>query len=120
MIGMYHLLRYFKNPEKGVSNGVMIANGIFASCILWIKFTLLGFYIGWCLVIGLSIMKRKDFMSAVKAALLFLLGIVIGTIPYLIYFIATDAMYDFYWGYFYTNVCGNFWLIGAYRKIKER
>ena len=105
MIGMYHLLRYFKNPEKGVSNGVMIANGIFASCILWIKFTLLGFYIGWCLVIGLSIMKRKDFMSAVKAALLFLLGIVIGTIPYLIYFIATDAMYDFYWGYFYTNVC---------------
>ena len=57
MIGMYHLLRYFKNPEKGVSNGVMIANGIFASCILWIKFTLLGFYIGWCLVIGLFIMK---------------------------------------------------------------
>lgn len=105
MVALYHLMRYFKSSDKNVSNRLMLVNGIMAGCILWIKFTMLGFYIGWCLVIGLSIMQRKNFMSAVKAALFFLLGMAVATIPYIIYFLATDSMGDFIWAYFYTNIC---------------
>lgn len=104
VIGLYHMICYLNSEEKQFSNKLMILHGIFAACILWIKFTMLGFYIGWCLLIGLTLWNRKQFKYAIYAALYFLLGMFIGTLPYLIYFMATGAMDDFYFGAIYSNV----------------
>lgn len=104
VIALYHMLKYLNSDEEVMSYKLLLLHGFFASCILWIKFTMLGFYIGWCIIIGITILRRKDFKRAFISAMMFLLGIVIGTIPYLIYFIATDSMSDFIYAYFYTNI----------------
>ena len=105
MIAIYQLMKFFKSNDEELSWKVMFANGFMAACILWIKYTMLGFYIAWCLIVGVTIIKRKNIGHAIKAAVFFLLGMVIGTIPYIIYALVTDSMYDFIWAYFYTNIC---------------
>ncbi len=104
LIGLYHMLQYVNSDEETISYKRMFLHGILASCILWIKFTMLGFYIGWALVIGLTLWKRKNFMEAFKAGVMFLLGMAVGSAPYFIYFLAKGALGEFLYAYFYTNI----------------
>ncbi len=104
LIALYHMLKFLNSSEERVSNRTMLLHGLLASCILWIKFTLLGFYIGWTLVIGVAIWKRKSFGECCKAAILFLTGMVAGSIPYFLYFMYHGAVGEFLYDYFYTNI----------------
>lgn len=103
---LYDLLCAARAEENGdgLTAGRILKNGIFAGCVLWIKFTMLGFYIGWCLLIGIMLWKKNGFGAAVRAALLVLCGMGIATVPWLIYFIATDAVGDWLHVYFYSNI----------------
>lgn len=105
VIAIYHMLEYLESKNKQLSYKILCLHGIFAACILWIKFTMLGFYIGWCLVIGVTILVRKNWLEAWKSAGMFLVGMILGTIPYILYFWMNDAMSDFIFAYFTTNVC---------------
>lgn len=104
VIGLYHMLTYLNSDREEVSYKIFFLHGFFASCILWIKFTLLGFYIGWALVIGITLLRRKSFWASCKAALIFLGGMIVGSIPYFLYFLANGAVGDFLYSYFYTNI----------------
>ncbi|MDO5291377.1 MAG: hypothetical protein Q4F05_01380 [bacterium] len=104
MIAIYHIMRYLKSGEEVISSKVMFVNGILAASILWIKYTMLGFYIAWCLIVGITVFYRKNFLAAFRAAMLFLSGMFVATIPYILYAVVTDSMGDFLWAYFYTNI----------------
>ena len=50
---LFYLLRYFHSRErKPISYPLLLLNGVLAGCVLWIKYTMLGFWfaIPWLIV----------------------------------------------------------------------
>ncbi len=78
--------------------------GVTSACVLWIKYTFLGIYIGW--IFGFAIIKimEKRFISVLKLIPSILLGIVTLTLPIFIYFIKNNALSDLFTVYFYNNI----------------
>lgn len=93
-----------EDQADGLTAGRILKNGILAGCVLWIKFTMLGFYIGWCVLVGCMLWQRKGFLSALRAAGLVLSGMLIATLPWLIYFASNHALWDWMYVYFYSNI----------------
>ncbi len=82
-----------------------LVNGIFAGMILWIKFTMLGFYVGLCLAVAaLYCFCLKDFKKLLQAIGGFLAGVGIVTAIVMLYFIITGATKDLFTAYFYNNL----------------
>ena len=104
--GLYFSLRYFKKeyPEKAMKNSTLFFAGILAGVVANIKFTVLGFFFAWMMCIVFSFLARKDFFGAVKSCLIFLGGMAVTFVPWVIYFAANHALYYWYWGYVYINV----------------
>lgn len=104
--GLYLSLSYFKNdyPGKAMSFKKILAAGIMAGVIANIKFTVLGFFFAWMMCIAFSFLVRKDFPKAVKGCLVFLGGMAVPFLPWIIYFGVQKGLYEWYWGYVYINV----------------
>ena len=104
--GLYLSLSYFKKdyPEKAMSPKILFIGGLLAGMIANIKFTSLGFFFAWMMCIAFAFLTRKDLPGAVKACLVFLLGMALPFLPWFIYFAAKDALYYWYWGYVWINV----------------
>lgn len=113
--GLYLSLNYFKNdyPEREMSLGKLLAGGILAGIVANIKFTVLGFFFAWMMCVAFAFLVRKDFFGAVKACLIFLLGMAIPFVPWLIYFGVQKGLYEWYFGYVYVNVF-------AYSNLNEK
>lgn len=104
--GLYFSLDYFKNryPKETMSLKVIFIGGILAGMVANIKFTVLGFFFAWMMCVAFSFLARKDFWGAVKGCLVFLGGMAIPFIPWMIYFAWNHSLYEWYWGYVYINV----------------
>lgn len=104
--GLYLSLNYFKNhyPQETMDFKTIFAGGILAGVVANIKFTSLGFFFAWMMCVAFSFLVRKSFWGAVKGCLMFLLGMAIPFIPWLIYFGIQGSLYEWYWGYVYINV----------------
>ncbi len=105
MASLYYLMKYFKTsyPES-ISRKDLFINGIFAGIVLWTKYTFLGFYFGFCIVIGLSLLKRKRIKELFISGGYFLLGMLIPSAISIIYFVFNNAVYDLFYTYFYVNM----------------
>lgn len=105
MISLYYLIKYFKEiyPEP-IPHAWLLVNGILAGCILWIKFTFLGFWIGWTLAIGICLLVSKQYLHALKASLSFLSGMLLATLPWVVYFGVNHALSDWFHTYFTINL----------------
>lgn len=103
LFGLCDLLRTVKAEKLECPRGLLLRNGIFAGCILWIKFSMLGFFIGWCLVIGILLWRESSFLSAVKAGLWFLLGLALTALPWVLYFGLHGALGDLFHVYVLSN-----------------
>ena len=104
-ISLYYLLYYFKNtyPNKMKTKDIII-NGIIAGCVLWTKYNLLGFWFGFALFICLGLLINRKIKDAILTGIYFLLGMLIPTIPILIYFVMNGALYDMFEIYFLVNI----------------
>jgi len=102
---LYFLLRYIKNYETSKPKlcGALI-NGIFAGCVFWIKFNLMGFYLGLIITFCLIVLMREGFVPALVTAAVFLLGMFAASLPWLIYFGINHALGDLWTAYFYNNI----------------
>ena len=78
--------------------------GLLGGCVLWIKFNLLGFFLGWALVPLYRTLRDKGFVSTLRAVAGVLLGVLVPTVPVLLYFIKHDALSDLWTAYFYNNI----------------
>ncbi len=104
-ISLYHLFDYFENSYPyPISNKIVLINGVIAGCILWIKFSLLGFWFGWIAAIFIGMFAKQEVVRAIKAMFVFLLGILIATLPWLIYFGSNHAIFDLLNAYFMFNI----------------
>lgn len=99
MISSYYLVAYLKSKDILISKKVVFGVGFLAGCVLWLKYTLLGFWFGWMLCIfGLECYHGK-YKEAFKNCFIFLFGMLVATIPWLIYFginHATDSLWNVY------------------------
>lgn len=104
-MSLYGFLDYYKNtyPNK-MSKKKVIINGIIAGCVLWIKYNLLGFWLGFAGFLCIGLLFHKKFKDAILTGVYFLLGMLIPTIPVLIYFAANGALYDLFQAYFFVNI----------------
>lgn len=103
--GLYLSLDYFKNhyPEK-MSGRTVFTGGLLAGMVANIKFTVLGFFFAWMMGIAIAFLVKRDLPGAVRSCLIFLLGMAIPFIPWLLYFGLQNSLYEWYYGYVYVNV----------------
>lgn len=104
-ISLYYFLDYYKNiyPNKMPTKKVII-NGIIAGCVLWVKYNLLGFWLGFAGFLCIGLLIHKKVKEAFLTGIYFLFGMAIATIPWLIYFGINGALYDMFQVYFGVNI----------------
>lgn len=105
---MYSLYSLTRNLEesRGFSWQMILLNGIFAGIILWMKYSLLGFYFAWAAFVCFYFLIKQGFGMALKTGLVFLGGMLIVTIPCLLYFFLNGAITDLIDCYFINNISG--------------
>lgn len=110
VISLFYFLKYFKREyPKSPNSRMILLNGIIAGCIVWIKYSLLGFWFGWVLAICISLLLHKKMKDIFKLSALFLLGMFISTIPWFIYFGLNGAIQD--WLDTYISINFNFYRV---------
>ena len=86
-LSLYHHIKYFKQiypnpfPKKW-----FLLNGVIAGCVLWSKYSLLGFWFGWMASQFFILLSIRQFRQAFRGAFIFLCGMVLATIPWVMYF----------------------------------
>ena len=98
-VSLYYMLR-----EKEQDDIVYLLNGIFTAFMLWSKFTLIGFWVGWALVSYIPLLFGKEFKKFFRYVLMFILGFAVITVPLFIYHLIRGNTYDFLYTYIYCNV----------------
>ena len=78
--------------------------GITSGCILWIKFSMLGFYFGWFLFFVLWAFRRKNSAELIRIIPGIAAGVMIISVPVLLYFFLNHALDIFAECYFINNV----------------
>ena len=103
-ISLFYLLDYFKNVyPKPIDNQWVLITGFLAGCVLWIKFTVLGFWIGWVFAISIKSLFNKEYLRLVKSWAFFFSGIFLATLPWIFYFGINSAISDWLETYLYVN-----------------
>lgn len=103
LAGLYCILKALRQRQP-VSWRWALATGVLAGCVLWTKYSMLGFYLPWGILM-LAVTLRWG--SAKQAALncgMILAGTALATLPWLAYFGANGAMGDWFTAYFYNNI----------------
>ena len=100
---MYVLLDSAEKNSAARSKRVFVC-GICAGIILWVKYTLLGFFIGFGLSFVVLYIKEKRFARIAAGIICVLAGITVASIPVFAYFYLTDAFSSLFQVYFYDNI----------------
>lgn len=102
---LYMSLRYFKEEYPKVPGWKMILlNGIFAGIIMQVKYIMLGFYFAWMAMMALMHFTPVNIKKSIRNCFVFLGGMVLTMIPWLIYFGIHGALDDWYQCYIYNNI----------------
>lgn len=84
----------------------LVLTGVCAGCVLWMKFSLLGFWFGFMAVVAFALLFTQGLGRAVISCLVFLGGMAATALPWLVYFGAHGALKDLIEVYFYNNIFG--------------
>ena len=105
-ISMYYMLDMYLNGERGrlYNLWMMFLNGIFVGFVFWLKFNLLGFWIGFFLFSLVRLIKYKRFGELIASLLMVLTGFVIVTAPVLLYTFMAITHWMIFYTYFYCNI----------------
>lgn len=105
MAGLFHFTSYYKNRyPQAPSLQWGLVQGVLAGCILWIKYSFLGFWLAWLLILGVTALINRQFLPVLKVFSLFLAGMLAATLPWVIYFAANGALDDWFQAYFVINL----------------
>ncbi len=78
--------------------------GLTSGAVLWIKYSMLGFYAGFILLPAWRMIREKRVPQLLKLLLLILAGVLLASIPVLLYFGLNGALNDLWTAYFYNNI----------------
>lgn len=103
MYGLYSVLSAVRE-RRLLRRMEVLVNGIGAAFVLWIKYTMLGFYIGLIIFVLLWYFMEKSYLELGKVVIYFSIGAGIASAPILVYFVFNNAIPDLYEVYFYNNM----------------
>ena len=90
--------------RKPVSRAGCFLAGTMGACVLWIKYTMVGFFVGWFIVPAVIVLFKGQWKKFLEMLLWVLLGVLAASLPILIYFTVHGALGDLYQVYFYDNM----------------
>ena len=102
--GLYSVLKAC-HENRPLSFREALTNGVFAGMAFWIKYTMLGFYLGLALFVLIwYIGWVRDFKKLLAVIGQFLLGIGAVSAVVLVYFLCVGGLDELFTCYFYNNI----------------
>ncbi len=101
--GMYLGLKTLRTSTE-ITFRECLMLGITSGCVLWLKYSLLGFYIGWFLVYASARILEKNSSAIFKTSGSIALGVVLVSLPILGFYGINGALLDMWDVYFYNNI----------------
>lgn len=101
-ITLYYFLSFFK--DKDISYKRLFLAGLFAGLVLLTKYTLLGFWFAFMACIFFLFLYYKNYKKAFKSCFIFLLGMGIPFVLFLIYMAIVGGVKEFINVYFVINM----------------
>lgn len=102
--GLFLQIRYFKKSyPQPAGYRLVLTGGLLAGCVANIKFNSLGFFFAWMAMIFLADLLVKEVRRAFVSCVVFLGGMGIATLPWLIYFALHHAVKEWLYVYLYLN-----------------
>ncbi len=77
--------------------------GITSACVFWIKYSMVGFYLGWILFLIFFSVRNNQFMKLIEGAVFIVFGLISATVPVILYFAANDSLQVLFETYFGNN-----------------
>lgn len=96
-------LKALRNNET-LTNKEFFWIGVTSGCVLWIKYTMLGFYLGWFIVPAYLMIRGRAWKKLAASVAAIALGVGAATLPVIVYFLANGALHDLWQVYFYDNM----------------
>ena len=78
--------------------------GLSSGAVLWVKYSMLGFYFGFILVPAWRMLQKHRALQLLKLLLLIVAGVVLASLPVLLYFGLNGAFSDLWTAYFFNNI----------------
>ena len=78
--------------------------GLSSGAVLWIKYSMLGFYLGFILIPAYRMLRKGRALRLIQLLGLILLGIAAASLPVLTYFSCNHALSSLWEAYFYNNL----------------
>ena len=104
-VTLYHTLAYFREYQgRPMPYGILLIDGVLAGCILWVKYTLLGFHLAYMAMLFFLCVKDRKLLRGIKSCFVFLGGMAVPTVPVLLYFAGNHALGNLFQVYFYNNI----------------
>ena len=103
-IALYLGLKAIANGDGLPSKTDALVCGLISGALFWLKYTFLGFMIGFIIYILCLSIKRKAFARLWSMVWRFLAGIIAVCIPVLLYFAVTGSLGYLWESYFYDNI----------------
>ncbi len=101
-ISFYYFIKYFR--DKRLTDKEIVLNGFLAGCVLLMKYTSLGFWIGFVILIFIDLLREKEKKKAIYFCFKFLIGFFIPLIVTVIIFYLVGGLKDFILDYFIINI----------------
>lgn len=101
-ISLYYFIKHFKDRE--LTDKEIYINGLMAGLVLLMKYTMLGFWIGFVLFIFIDLLKKKKTKIAFMFCVKFLVGMFIPFAIALLYLLFTGGIKAFFEDYFIINM----------------
>ena len=101
---LYFGLKAVVSGDGLPKNNEAVICGILTGVLFWIKYSFLGFVLGFCIYIFIVSIKHKDFKKLWSLVWRFLAGFVLISVPILVYFLINNALSDLWEAYFRVNL----------------
>lgn len=104
MAALYIAFEAYGQKDGPMRAGRLFVCGLLAGVVATIKFTILGLFVGLCLVEGVLALREGGVCRALRSALAFLAGMLLPVVCWCAYFALHGALGDFYTAYIYNNI----------------
>lgn len=104
MYSLYSMVKFFHSNETTPTYKMILINGIMAGFVFTIKYSMLGFWFAFMMCFFFLMIKEKEYKKAFVSCGIFLIGMFLPFLPWLIYFAINHALEAFYEAYIYFNI----------------
>lgn len=90
--------------DRSMPLPAVLGQGVLAGCALWLKYTVLGYYLVWVVVLAAVYLRRGLRRKLLQSCGAYLGGMALATLPWVVYFGLHGALTDWFTAYFYDNL----------------